>query len=147
MCTYRKNTTLSVSLHLFLCLFLSVCLSLSVSVCLSLSLCLCLSVSLSLPLCLSVCLSLFEFLFCYKIVTEYERAVIFRLGRVVSGRAKGPGRLLCLLLKLSIIRSLCYMYACVCAGLFFIFPCLDSVRKIDLRTISFDIPPQEVCIK
>jgi erythrocyte band 7 integral membrane protein len=56
---------------------------------------------------------------CIKIVTEYERAVIFRLGRVVSGRAKGP-------------------------GLFFILPCLDSVRKIDLRTISFDIPPQEI---
>ena len=50
---------------------------------------------------------------------EYERAVVFRLGRLRSGGAKGP-------------------------GLFFIMPCVDSYKKVDLRTVSFDVPPQEV---
>ena len=52
-------------------------------------------------------------------VQEYERAVIFRLGRLLSGGAKGP-------------------------GLFFILPCIEDYSKVDLRTISFDIPPQEI---
>jgi len=56
---------------------------------------------------------------CIKVVQEYERAVIFRLGRLLSGGAKGP-------------------------GLFFIIPCMDSYTKVDLRTVSFDVPPQEV---
>ena len=30
------------------------------------------------------------------------------------------------------------------AGLFFIMPCIDSYKKVDLRTVSFDVPPQEV---
>jgi len=29
-------------------------------------------------------------------------------------------------------------------GLFFIIPCTDSYTKVDLRTVSFDVPPQEV---
>jgi len=33
----------------------------------------------------------------------------------------------------------------VVAGLFCIIPCTDSFVKVDLRTVSFDIPPQEVC--
>jgi len=44
------------------------------------------------------------------------------LGRVSDGRAKGP-------------------------GLFFILPCIDDVIKTDLRTITFDIPPQEILTK
>lgn len=59
---------------------------------------------------------------CIKIVSEYERAVILRLGRISGGRAKGP-------------------------GLFFILPCIDDVVKTDLRTITFDIPPQEILTK
>ncbi|KAL8612816.1 Mechanosensory protein 2 [Nucella lapillus] len=59
---------------------------------------------------------------CLKIVQEYERAVIYRLGRLVAGGAKGP-------------------------GIFFIFPCLDEYKKVDLRTVSFDVPPQEVLTK
>ncbi|XP_039301151.1 band 7 protein AGAP004871-like isoform X1 [Nilaparvata lugens] len=55
----------------------------------------------------------------FKIVQEYERAVIFRLGRVRTGGARGP-------------------------GIFFILPCIDSYCKVDLRTGSFDVPPQEV---
>ena len=55
----------------------------------------------------------------FQVVKEYERAVIFRLGRLRSGGAKGP-------------------------GIFFIVPCIDSYKKLDLRTVSFDVPPQEV---
>ncbi|XP_057695126.1 stomatin (EPB72)-like 3a isoform X1 [Corythoichthys intestinalis] len=59
---------------------------------------------------------------CVKIVQEYERAVIFRLGRIVDRKAKGP-------------------------GLFFVIPCTDNFVKVDLRTVSFDIPPQEILTK
>ncbi|XP_051022481.1 stomatin [Acomys russatus] len=59
---------------------------------------------------------------CIKIVKEYERVIIFRLGRILQGGARGP-------------------------GLFFILPCTDSFIKVDMRTISFDIPPQEVLTK
>ena len=55
----------------------------------------------------------------FQVVQEYERAVVFRLGRLRSGGAKGP-------------------------GLFFIMPCVDTYKKVDLRTVSFDVPPQEV---
>ncbi|GFT34162.1 stomatin-2 [Trichonephila clavipes] len=64
-------------------------------------------------------LSLF---FCFKVVQEYERAVIFRLGRLSKGGARGP-------------------------GLFFILPCTDNYCKCDLRTVSFNVPPQEVLSK
>jgi len=33
-----------------------------------------------------------------------------------------------------------------CTGLFFVLPCTDSFIKVDMRTISFDIPPQEVSL-
>uniref|UniRef100_A0AAZ3QWV2 Band 7 domain-containing protein n=1 Tax=Oncorhynchus tshawytscha TaxID=74940 RepID=A0AAZ3QWV2_ONCTS len=68
--------------------------------------------------------SLFPFTiwFCIKIVQEYERAVIFRLGRITDRKAKGP-------------------------GIFFVLPCTDSFVKVDLRTVSFDIPPQEILTK
>lgn len=56
---------------------------------------------------------------CFKVVQEYERAVIFRLGRLKKGGARGP-------------------------GIFFVLPCTDNYCKVDLRTVSFDVPPQEV---
>lgn len=60
--------------------------------------------------------------FCHdQIIREYERAVIFRLGRSAGG-AKGP-------------------------GLFFILPCVDNIIVVDLRTITFDVPPQEILTK
>uniref|UniRef100_A0A3Q2QMQ2 Stomatin (EPB72)-like 3a n=1 Tax=Fundulus heteroclitus TaxID=8078 RepID=A0A3Q2QMQ2_FUNHE len=59
---------------------------------------------------------------CVKIVKEYERAVIFRLGRLSDRKPKGP-------------------------GLFFVLPCTDNFVKVDLRTVSFDIPPQEILTK
>ncbi|CAD5216692.1 unnamed protein product [Bursaphelenchus xylophilus] len=62
------------------------------------------------------------FLFCIKIVNQYERAVIFRLGRLREGGAKGP-------------------------GLFFIVPCIDTYVKVDLRVVSFSVPPQEILSK
>ncbi|XP_052787993.1 band 7 protein AGAP004871-like isoform X3 [Mya arenaria] len=69
-----------------------------------------------------ICTLPFSLCLCIKVVQEYERAVIFRLGRLLSGGAKGP-------------------------GLFFIVPCIDSYTKVDLRTVSFDVPPQEVLTK
>ena len=50
---------------------------------------------------------------------EYERTVIFRLGRLLTGGARGP-------------------------GVFFIIPCVDTYVKIDMRSMTFEIPPQEV---
>src|SRR5215216_5575104 len=52
-----------------------------------------------------------------RIVQEYERGVIFRLGRLVGPR--GP-------------------------GLFFILPFVDRMVKIDLRVVTMEVPPQEV---
>ena len=55
-----------------------------------------------------------------KIVREYERGVVFRLGRLVG--AKGP-------------------------GLFFIIPFVDNMTKVDLRVVTMDVPSQEVITK
>merc|ERR1719346_866257 len=57
-----------------------------------------------------------------KVVQEYERAVIFRLGRLLSGGARGP-------------------------GVFFIIPCVDVYEKIDMRSQTYEIPPQEILTK
>ena len=56
-----------------------------------------------------------------KIVNEYERAVIFRLGRVL-GKAKGP-------------------------GLFILIPFIDKMVKVDLRVVTMDVPTQDVITK
>eukprot|EP00794_Sanderia_malayensis_P015806 gene15806-17399_t len=69
-----------------------------------------------------ICTFPFSLMFCLKIVQEYERAVIFRVGRLKSGGAVGP-------------------------GIFFILPCVDNYIKVDLRTVSFDVPPQEILSK
>ncbi|RLE13851.1 slipin family protein [Candidatus Aerophobetes bacterium] len=55
-----------------------------------------------------------------RVVTEYERGVIFRLGRLIG--VKGP-------------------------GLFFLIPIVDRMVKVSLRTINFDVQPQEVITK
>jgi regulator of protease activity HflC (stomatin/prohibitin superfamily) len=52
-----------------------------------------------------------------KILREYERGVIFRLGRLIG--AKGP-------------------------GIIFIIPGVDRLLRISLRTVTMDIPPQDV---
>ena len=57
------------------------------------------------------------FPFAIRIVQEYERGVIFRLGRLVG--ARGP-------------------------GLFFILPFVESMQKVDLRIATMDVPRQDV---
>ena len=42
---------------------------------------------------------------------------------------------------LTVCNKLCFVWF---AGMFFIIPCMDTLVKTDLRTISFDVPPQEV---
>ncbi|XP_022246303.1 band 7 protein AGAP004871-like isoform X2 [Limulus polyphemus] len=76
----------------------------------------------------------FSLVFCIKVVQEYERAVIFRLGRLVRGGAKGPDQP---------NRSDQSPNDSV-SGIFFIIPCIDTYCKVDLRTVSFDVPPQEI---
>ena len=36
------------------------------------------------------------------------------------------------------------LFFIISSGLFFVMPCIDSYQKVDLRTVSFDVPPQEV---
>ncbi|XP_075843562.1 podocin isoform X2 [Microtus pennsylvanicus] len=63
----------------------------------------------------------FSIWFCIKVVQEYERVIIFRLGHLLPGRAKGP-------------------------GLFFYLPCLDTYHKVDLRLQTLEIPFHEVAL-
>src|SRR5881275_1584241 len=56
-----------------------------------------------------------------KVAREYERGIIFRLGRLLA-EPKGP-------------------------GLFLLIPVVDRMVKVDLRTITLNIPPQEVITK
>jgi regulator of protease activity HflC (stomatin/prohibitin superfamily) len=55
-----------------------------------------------------------------KVVREYERVVVFRLGRLIGG--KGPGVVI-------------------------ILPIIDRIRKIDLRVLTLDIPKQRIITK
>lgn len=57
-----------------------------------------------------------------RIVNEYERGVVFRLGRVAQDNLKMP-------------------------GLRLLFPFIDKMIKVDLRTVTYDVPPQEVISK
>jgi regulator of protease activity HflC (stomatin/prohibitin superfamily) len=56
-----------------------------------------------------------------KILNEYERGVIFRLGRILPV-PKGP-------------------------GIIFVFAPIDRIVRVSLRTIAFDVPPQDVITK
>ncbi|XP_021260341.1 podocin [Numida meleagris] len=60
--------------------------------------------------------------FCMKVVREYERAIVFRLGHLLPGRARGP-------------------------GLFFFLPYLDTYHKVDLRLKTLEIPFHQVVTK
>ncbi len=55
-----------------------------------------------------------------RIVNEYERGVIFRLGRLVG--ARGP-------------------------GLFYVIPIIEKMRKVDLRIVTLDVPKQDIITK
>lgn len=61
------------------------------------------------------------FLNCFKILNEYERAVIFRLGRILS-KPKGP-------------------------GIVFVFFPVDRMERVSLRTVTLDVPPQDIITK
>ena len=52
-----------------------------------------------------------------KIMNEYERGVIFRLGRLIA--SKGP-------------------------GIIFLIPLVDKLQRMSLRLVTFDVPPQDV---
>ena len=52
-----------------------------------------------------------------KVLKEYQRGVVFRLGKVIG--LKGP-------------------------GLIIVWPMIDSIRRVDLRVIAMDVPPQDV---
>lgn len=56
----------------------------------------------------------------FKVLKEYERGVIFRLGRLIS--TKGP-------------------------GLIVLIPGIDKMVRVDLRVITYDVPPQDVITK
>ena len=54
-----------------------------------------------------------------KVVQEYEKVVIFRLGRILGGGERGP-------------------------GIFFILPCTDKFEIVDMRVQNWSVPPQEM---
>jgi len=54
---------------------------------------------------------------CVKVLNEYERAVVFSLGRVTG--ARGP-------------------------GLIILIPWIETMSRVDLRTVTMDVPPQDV---
>lgn len=54
-----------------------------------------------------------------RVLREYERGVVFRLGRLIHGGASGP-------------------------GLIFLIPIVDRMVKVSLRTVVMDVPPQDV---
>jgi regulator of protease activity HflC (stomatin/prohibitin superfamily) len=54
-----------------------------------------------------------------RVLREYERGVVFRLGRVLGGGVKGPGLIL-------------------------LIPIIDKMVKVSLRTVVMDVPPQDV---
>lgn len=62
---------------------------------------------------------LFILMSAIRILKEYERGVVFRLGRVLSAGARGPGLIL-------------------------LIPVLDKMVKVSLRTVVMDVPPQDV---
>ena len=64
-----------------------------------------------------IAFAVFVLLSAVRILKEYERGVIFRLGRLVA--AKGPGLIL-------------------------LVPIIDKMQKVDLRVITHDVPPQDV---
>jgi regulator of protease activity HflC (stomatin/prohibitin superfamily) len=58
----------------------------------------------------------------FRVVKEYERGVLFRLGRVDPQNLRGP-------------------------GLRIVWPLIDQLHIVDLRTVTLDVPPQEVITK
>ncbi len=76
--------------------------------------------ALPVPLIVGIALVIMFLASAIRILNEYERAVIFRLGRIRD--VKGP-------------------------GLIIIIPMVDKIVKVDMRTITLDVPPQDVITK
>jgi len=77
---------------------------------------------MSFPVFVVAAVFFFSWLFsCINILREYERGVIFRLGRVLP-QPKGP-------------------------GLIFVFKPFDTIMRVALRTIVLDVPPQDIITK
>ena len=76
--------------------------------------------SFSLPMIVVIVLVVMFLASAIRVLNEYERAVVFRLGRIRD--VKGP-------------------------GLIIIIPGIDKVVKVDMRTITMDVPPQDVITK
>ena len=77
---------------------------------------------MSFPVFVVAAVFFFSWLFsCINILKEYERGVIFRLGRVLA-QPKGP-------------------------GLIFVFKPFDQIMRVSLRTIVLDVPPQDIITK
>jgi regulator of protease activity HflC (stomatin/prohibitin superfamily) len=74
-------------------------------------------VSLLFPIIIVIVLVLFILGNAIRVLREYERGVVFRLGRLVG--AKGPGLIL-------------------------LIPIIDKMVKVSLRTVPMDVPPQDV---
>ncbi|HPB01006.1 MAG TPA: slipin family protein [Candidatus Marinimicrobia bacterium] len=75
---------------------------------------------MSIPLITIIILLIFLISSAIRVLREYERGVIFRLGRLIA--AKGP-------------------------GLFFLIPVVDRMVKVSLRTVVMDVPPQDIITK
>jgi len=77
--------------------------------------------SLSFPIIAVIVIVFFWLVSCVNILKEYERGVIFRLGRVLK-EPKGP-------------------------GLIFVFKPIDTMQRVALRVIVLDVPPQDIITK
>ena len=75
---------------------------------------------MNIPLLTIIILLIFLISSAIRVLREYERGVIFRLGRLIA--AKGP-------------------------GLFFLIPVVDRMVKVSLRTVVMDVPPQDIITK
>ncbi|KAI6198261.1 Stomatin-3 [Aphelenchoides fujianensis] len=71
---------------------------------------------------LFACTLPFSLFLCIKVVHEYKRMVVFRLGRLKSIQPMGPGVVI-------------------------ILPCVDEHHMIDLRAMSYEVPSQEMLTK
>ena len=74
---------------------------------------------IGLPIIIIVVFVLYVLATSIRVLREYERGVIFRLGRVLDNGAKGPGLIL-------------------------LIPIIDKMVKVSLRTVVMDVPPQDV---
>ncbi len=73
------------------------------------------------PLMLFIAFLVLYVLSCIKVLKEYERGVIFRLGRLLP-KPKGP-------------------------GIIFVFKPVDKIVRVSLRTVALDVPPQDIITK